>query len=220
MLPTATLRALFSIALDLLGSVLGPPRCAACDDPTPRRIVFCPACTATIERRPRGGPEGPHFAAFVYGGAMARAITRFKYERRPDLGRPLADLLWGEFEPHARGPDLVVPVPLHPRRLAERGFNQSALLAARVAWQLDVPLAPRALRRVRDTPRQATLGRAARRANVEGAFEVRDARIVRGRTVLLVDDVRTTGATLRACAGALLESGASEVTPLALAQAD
>jgi ComF family protein len=152
---------------------------------------------------------------------VAQAITRMKYEGRPDLARGLGDLLFRAIAPHAgelRGA-LVVPVPLHPSRLAERGFNQSALVARRVARGLRAPLLPLALARVRDTPRQATLGREARLGNVAGSFVLRQASRVRGRDVVLVDDVHTTGATLGTCAQTLLEGGAARVTTAVVARA-
>jgi ComF family protein len=147
-----------------------------------------------------------------------------KYEERPDLARPLGDLLWRMLEPQRASLQgaVVVPVPLHPSRLAERGFNQSALLARRVARHLGAPFAPRALARIRETPQQAVLDRAARVANVAGAFEARNVRgsaLVHGRRVLLIDDVSTTGATLDACEKALSRAGTLRVHRAVLASA-
>lgn len=116
--------------------------------------------------------------------------------------------------------DVVIPVPLHPARLAARGYNQAALLGAAVAGELAVPLVARALSRTRATPPQARLDRAARLGNVAGAFRVRMPARVRGRRVLLIDDVSTTGATLAACAAALREAGAAEVTALVVARTE
>jgi ComF family protein len=176
--------------------------------------AFCSACASTVQRASASdmGAAGA-MAALVYGGAIARAIVRLKYEKRPDLSRPLADLLWGALEPRAAALSgvLVVPVPLHPSRLADRGFNQSALIASRIAHRLGAPLKPRALARVRDTPQQASLDRVDRLANLSGAFLVRRPEHVRDRDVLLIDDVRTTGATLDACTRALLDAGALSV---------
>ncbi len=197
-----------SLAIELVLHALAPARCAACDARVKLLAAFCPACASTTEAAPAGAA-----AALVYAGAVAAAIVRMKYASRPDLARPLGDLLWRSVEPRAaawRGA-LVVPVPLHPVRLAERGFNQSALLAARVVGRLDGRFEPRGLVRTRETPRQTTLDRAARATNVAGAFRARDASVVRGRAVLLVDDVATTGATLDACARALLDAGAASV---------
>lgn len=212
---------LASMALDLVAAFLAPPRCAACDAPVARLAVFCAACASTVQ--PADHADDGALAAFVYGGAVAEAITRLKYGARPDLARPLSDLLWSAIARRAaRMPRslVVAPVPLHPVRLAERGFNQSALLARPVARRLGAPFVPLALARVRDTPRQAALGRDARLGNVAGAFTVRQAHRLRGRAVLLVDDVRTTGATLDACARATLEAGAAWVGTAVLARAD
>lgn len=209
-----------SVALDLVAAFLAPPRCAACDRPVARVAVFCAACASTVQRD-ADAADGRALAAFVYGGAIADATTRFKYGARPDLARPLSHLLWRAVAPHA--PRLsncvVVPVPLHPSRLAERGFNQSALLARPLARRLGAPFLPLALARVRDTPRQASLGREERLGNVGGAFVPRQPPRMRGRPVLLVDDVRTTGATLAACARAALEAGAGPVFTAVLARA-
>jgi ComF family protein len=218
----APLSSTIALAVDLFASVVGPPRCAACDARVPRLAVFCAACASTVERAPEG--HSRPLSPFVYGGAIARAIARLKYERRPDLARPLGDLLWGAVEPHAgalRGA-LVVPVPLHPTRLAERGFNQSALLARPVARRLAARFLPLALARVRDTPRQTSLDRDGRFVNVVGAFRVRRPERIDGRPVLLIDDVCTSGATTDASARALSSAGASSVTcaVLACAQID
>jgi ComF family protein len=210
--------ALAAVAVEVFAAVLAPPRCAACDAPVRRLAVFCPACASTVEA---AGGDDDDVAAFVYGGAIARAITRMKYESRPDLARPLGDLLWRALSARVSSlhDALIVPVPLHTSRLAERGYNQSSLLARRVARHLGAPFAPLALARGRDTPKQATLDRAARLANVAGAFRVRQPGRVRGGLVCLVDDVRTTGATLEACSTALREAGARAVTKAVLARA-
>jgi ComF family protein len=159
--------------------------------------------------------------ASVFGGAVARAIVRLKSGRRSEIARPLGDLLWQAVAPRKEdlGSAVAVPVPLHPSRLAERGFNQSTLLAARLARRLGVPLWPSALSRTRDTPPQATLARGARLANVADAFVARQPEHVSGRNVLLVDDVWTTGATLEACESALLAAGATRVAWAVVARA-
>jgi ComF family protein len=208
-----------SFAVELLAKVVAPPKCAACDSPVPLLSAFCPACASTVERVRDN--DASRTAAFAYGGAIASAIVRLKYEHRPDLARPLGDLLWRALAPNASSlrDSVVIPVPLHVVRLTERGFNQSALIARRVAHRLGAPLLPLALVRVRDTPQQATLDREGRIANVAGAFRVRQCERVRGRGVLLIDDVRTTGATMNACAGALRAAGANFVGNAVVARA-
>ena len=201
--------ALGSIATALASELIAlasPPRCASCEARVGRRVVFCPACARTIERAPVGLDAAE--ALFLYGGALSKAITRFKYEDATHLARPLAELLRQARTrlPVARA-TMVVPVPLHRRRLADRGFNQAALLAAPLARDLGVRLDVRVLERIRDTSRQATLERTERLGNVEQAFAAR--RNLSGHHVLLVDDVCTTGATLRACSAELTRCGAT-----------
>ncbi len=214
---------LASLAFELFASLLAPPRCAACDAPVALLAAFCPPCARTVVRAHVDDSLGDSavVAGFAYGGAVARAISRFKYERRPDLARPLGDLLWRAVEPLAPtlGGILVVPVPLHRARLAERGYNQAALLADRLARRLRAAALPLALARVRDTPQQAKLDRTARLTNVASAFRVRVPARVSGRAVLLVDDVCATGATLGACARALREARASSVAVAVVARA-
>jgi len=221
---------LSAMALEIVATALAPSRCSACDAPVALLAAFCRTCAATVER----SAWATSGAAFVYGGAIARAITRMKYEKRPDLGRPLGHLLARSLEPHAlvfgrsgRQPRaspsqdaVVVPVPLHPARLATRGFNQASLVADHVAKRLGARFWPLALGRARDTPHQVALDRSARLENMTGAFFVRNPAVVRGRRILLVDDVRTTGATLEACAHVLRGAGAAHVATAAVACAE
>jgi ComF family protein len=209
---------LLRIALGLLGEIIAPTRCAACDAHVAPRVLFCEPCgIAVLRASPQ--PAGQH-AVFAYGGAIATAIVRLKYAGRFDLASRFGAVMAEAMEPIAPIVDVVVPVPLHPARLAERGFDQAALLAGPVARGLRVEHAARALVRTRATPRQASLDRSARSANVAAAFRCRSPRVVEGRAVLLVDDVRTTGATLASCAEALVVAGASHVVTLVLASRD
>jgi ComF family protein len=225
-----------SLAFEHLVAVLAPPHCAACDTPVPLLSVFCAPCAATVEHAPRAlrqraGADGavdardgdPALTALVYGGAVAQGLTRMKYGARPDLARPFGDLLCraadGQADLFGRPGTVVVPVPLHAMRLADRGFNQSALLARRLARHVGAPLHALAVARVRNTPRQVGLDRAARRANVDGAFVIAKPAAVRDRHVILVDDVCTTGATLRAVSRALREAGAVSVAGAVVARA-
>lgn len=166
----------------------------------------------------------------LYGGKLRQVVLRLKFAGDERLGVRLGELLapiWdalpqvGEF-----GSPLIVPVPLHPSRRRERGFNQSELLAAglvrargkqkgRAALEVDRVC----LRRKRATPPQTGLSVAARRENLRGAFEVVKPEAVRGHAIVLVDDVMTTGATLSACARALKRAGAARVMGLTLARA-
>jgi ComF family protein len=217
-------RRIFGIGIDMLGELVGPSGCVACD--VRQRGLFCSACVAAVEKKvveKRGV-----ISIFEYGGAIASAIRRFKYGGRSELGarlgRAMAESVVETLDV-ARGVDLVLPVPLHPIRLVERGYNQSLLLARPVARILKLPLLAHALLRVRHTPRQVTLDRIERLANLYDAFEfgvrpnglgVRD---IRDARILLIDDVCTTGATIDGCARALIEAGARTVQALVLARA-
>jgi ComF family protein len=172
-------------------------------------------------------PIGAAGAAGPFEGALRDAIHRLKYAHHGELAGSLGRLLAASvpralpaLTPEGASDVVVVPVPLYPARLVARGFNPAARLAAEVAAALGAPLAARAVARVRDTPAQAGLDAAARRANVRGAFGVTRAADVAGRRCLLVDDVVTTGATAAACAAALLDAGGREVLLLALARAE
>ncbi|MBZ0116979.1 MAG: ComF family protein [Sandaracinaceae bacterium] len=199
--------------LEGLLDLLAPPRCPACDAVVPPgEARFCDACGPLLDRWPHGDDAG-----FVYGGPLAEAIKRFKYGRRWDLARPLGALLLQPSLSFVDRADLVVPVPLHPRRLRARGFNQATLLARYVAKTLAIPLETSLLERVRETNEQASLSKEARVVNVRGAFRAKRAVTER---VLLIDDVRTSGATLAECAAALTARGAAGVCSLVLARAE
>jgi len=206
------------VALQLLGELVAPTRCAACEELVAPRLLFCAACSPSVTR---AGPQPPReHAVFDYGGAVATAIARFKYAGRSDLAARFAAAMTARTLPAGAEVDLVVPVPLHPRRLVERGFDQAALLALPIARSWGLRCATRVLLRTRPTPPQASLDRAARSANVADAFRCASPEAVRGRRILLVDDVRTTGATLASCADVLDRAGAVEVRSLVLASRD
>ena len=193
------------------------PVCPWCSDPLPPRISRCPHCR---EPHADGVAVTRLRAAGWYEGALRSIIHVFKYQGRRSLAKPLAALMRDAGRNLLACSDLIVPVPLHRRRQRERGFNQVAELAA----YLGPPVAG-ALRRVRATPPQTTLVAARRRLNIQGAFQVaegcwmlRTVPSLRGKTVVLADDVTTTGATLDACARVLRDAGAHEVHALTIAK--
>jgi len=154
----------------------------------------------------------------VFEGPIRHALHKLKYRRNVALGDALAQHL-AEYVGTLGWPaDLVVPVPLGKKRAKERGYNQVGLVAMPLAAVNRWRYAPRALARSRETRSQVGLTAAERRENVSGAFQA-EAALVSGRTVLLMDDVATTGATLSACAAALLDAGARSVYALTLARA-
>lgn len=152
-------------------------------------------------------------ALWTYRPPLDAVIQALKFRRLDYLGRHLAQALADELP--LKGFDAVVPVPLHWHRRLTRGYNQAERIARPLAGSLGLPLLP-ALRRVRRTPPQTSLGKAERLANLRRAFRVR--RPVRGLRLLLVDDVATTGATLEAAASVLKRAGADGVTAVAAAR--
>jgi competence protein ComFC len=156
----------------------------------------------------------------AYEDVIREALRAFKFRGRRALAAPLGDLLgeaMGGRLP-AGVPALLVPVPLHPRRQRERGFNQASLLARRVGRAWRVPVRDDVLVRAVPTPSQTELDAPARLANVRGAFRLRRPEVIAGRHVLLVDDILTTGATLSECARCLREGGAATVGALTVAR--
>jgi len=163
-----------------------------------------------------------HRSCGVYGGTLKDIILLFKYRRYAPLGRPLARYaeacLAGDLQLWA-GVDFLVPVPLHPARLRDRGFNQARLLARELARLRGVGVLDGCLVKARNAPPQAGLHAADRERNVIKAYSVKRPDKVRERTLVLIDDVTTTGATLRECARVLVAAGAKEVRAITLAQA-
>lgn len=157
----------------------------------------------------------------VYESILHDAIHAFKYGGNLTLGERLGRLMAEHDYPSFRIRDysLILPVPLHPRRLRQRGFNQSVILAREISRRHDVAMDFRILRRIVDTESQAGLKKEERRSNIRKAFSIAAPERIRGQNILLVDDVYTTGSTLGECAKTLLKGGAEAVGALTLARA-
>jgi ComF family protein len=195
---------------------LDGPACGCCGLPfeiDPGPDTLCAACHA----------EPPPFARALavmrYDDASKKPILALKRADRHDLVPAFAQWLARAGRELLAETDILVPVPLHRRRLWQRRYNQAALLAQRLGHLTGKPADPLALIRIKPTPSQGEMPSAkARRRNVRGAFRVARPEAVKGRTVLLIDDVFTTGATVSACARALKRAGAAKVLVLTLAR--
>ncbi len=187
-----------------------PPLCPQCGKPQPSGIL-CPSC---VSRQAKiDGIRSP----FRFDGVMRQAIHQLKYRNLRALVVPLAKFLQDYLITNPIPGEVLVPVPLHQKRLRERGYNQSRLLARELGKLINRPVVDDCLIRQRHAPPQArTSGVDKRRSNVASAFTYHN-RKLQDKQVLLIDDVTTSGATLDACASALKAAGASSVWGLVLA---
>lgn len=225
-------------ALDLIY----PPQCISCEIATSESHALCAACWAglpliskpycqrlgtpfTVDYgaemlSPAAIADPPRFdkarAVAVHDGAARDMVGRFKYGERLDMARLMAKMMVQAGGDVLKGADLIVPVPMHRLRLWRRRYNQAAILANEVGRLAAIPVNLHALERIKRTPPQVGLRRNERRANLAGAFRIakETAHMVQGRHVVVIDDVRTTGSTLNACAHILRKAGASRIDVL------
>lgn len=210
-----------------------PPRCAGCGTIVAEMHSFCTECWKAIEFLGNSGcttcgmpleateqrtcgaclarpPRIARTRAAVAYGDIARGFAiRLKYGRKVAIARTMARYMAPLIS--EEGDRLLVPVPLHRSRLWSRGFNQSALVVSELSRRLGVAADPMALRRIRRTPPLKGMSPLQRRKTVSGAFRVRDKAAVEGKTVILIDDVLTSGSTAEACARTLKRAGAARV---------
>ncbi|MDA8130316.1 MAG: ComF family protein [Elusimicrobia bacterium] len=194
---------------------LRAPYCAFCGLPLPDGGASCRDC-----RGARGGPLSAARSAFVFNPQLRSLVHALKYRGRSDLAAWLGAEMAAALPrfPELAGHGFAVAVPLHPSRERERGFNQAGLLAAALAARANLFHLEGAAARNRDTGSQTALSKRERLANVEGAFSVARPELVKGRSILLVDDVATTLATLRELASGLRRAGAVSVAAFTLAR--
>lgn len=209
-------------AIESLLNLLFPPHCVGCNR---RGEWLCPSCIDEIlffeppwpplleDIRPLQGVR----AAAQLSSPLRQAIHRFKYSGLRALCPVLGEMLYDCWNAEPWPVEVIVPVPLHPQRQRERGYNQSALLARELSRHTNLPVVEGVLLRTTPTPPQVGLRAMERAQNVRGAFRCQNDSLAR-KQVLLVDDVLTTGSTLRACAEALLQGQADAVWGLTLAR--
>ncbi|MGE5173933.1 MAG: ComF family protein [Betaproteobacteria bacterium] len=194
------------------------PLCPTCGRPfeSPETLLHSPGhlCRACRQSPPKFDQA---LAVGQFEGPLREAIHQYKYRPCRSLGKPLGEWM-AEGVRLLANIDMVMPVPLHPKRLKQRGFNQALLLAYRMSERHKVPLLCDNLIRMRATRPQVELKGDERIKNVEGAFTLRQPSKVTGKSVVLVDDVFTTGATMNECAAVLKQAGATQVTAFTLAR--
>lgn len=222
---------------DSVLTLIFPPVCAACNTPGP---LICAACAAQMVKiaeplcercgrtvlyetpicgRCLGEPPTLQQVRtpLAYKDPVAYIIHRLKYEGLFALAQPLAQIMVASWPDWQTTPSLLIPIPLHPRRQRRRGFNQSAMLANHIGAQLGLPVEESALRRTKNTMPQIGLSPVQREENVRRAFAAQSEQVL-AKHILLIDDVYTTGATMRAAAAALLSAGANGVSAYCLAR--
>ncbi|HUN56358.1 MAG TPA: ComF family protein [Smithella sp.] len=237
-----------SEALNDISEVVFPPRCLGCAEilhPVSGQI-FCPDCGDKIKfitgdichicgTTFPDSPARSHLcgdclenkiyfscarAVFSYENFILNAIHQFKFKRNISAGEILASFMAGFSFPDIDFADysLLIPVPLHIKRLRERGFNQSLVLARAVGKKRQIPVNFSVLKRRRFTLTQTGSNREERKENIKGAFEVTNPKKIAGKNIILVDDVYTTGATINECAKTLVKAGARKIAVLTLAR--
>ncbi len=205
--------------------------CSACRlDLKQRQAGFCPRCgllfaleteavSLCLDCRTTPPPWREAYFFGAYAGLLKDIVLQFKFHAQLGLTLVLREMLVGALTRNkCQRFDVIVPIPLHPRKLRARGFNQSLELALGLPESISCGLDPQLLARTRDTPAQHNLPRAQRLSNLQGAFQA-DPSGVRGKSVLLVDDILTTGATATAATKALLTAGADSVSLAVIARA-
>jgi ComF family protein len=188
------------------------PSCPNCKTLMPDG-KFCSHCCRKSQL------SGIMISAYYEEGPLREAICSYKYKFIKELADPLSNLLISHLQEHPLPPEaILVPVPLHKSRLRQRGFNQAAILAEKVSEVFGLEYNPDILVRIRKTKPQVELSGKARRENIKGAFSCQKPNFVKGKNIILIDDVCTTGATLEGCAAELKEANASKVWGLVLAR--
>lgn len=185
------------------------PACRRCGKPLVSEIATI--CGDCIQNEP---PFVYSRSFGLYNGVLRKAINLLKYHNIKRLSRPLSDILLSISIPEA---DAVIPVPLHKNRLRQREFNQSALLAGHIGEKTGISVILNCLVKVEDTMPQVGLSSHARRKNIRRAFQVKNIKQIEGKNIVLMDDVVTTGATVRECSRVLKEAGAENIYVITLA---
>ncbi len=187
---------------------LGPAHCSLCAQPFPGQSPDIHLCSKCLRKPPLFSTV---HTLGSYQGSIKKAVQHLKYRNQLTLAKPLGLLLAEKLDDMTgdNRPDLLIPVPLHRKRLRQRGYNQAVELARPVARKLRLPLTTKLLKRIRQTPPQQGLSAEERRQNIRNAFDLTNT--IQGQKILLLDDVMTTGETIRECCRILHLGGAGEI---------
>lgn len=210
-------------------SLVYPKFCLTCGKPLGPEFQdpVCNVCWGSIRKNEPAFSyklDTQHFdraySVCVYEGVIKECVHFLKYNAKLSLARPLAELMavYARYHLGVDNIDFLVPVPLHPAKQREREFNQTEILARRISKILNIPVMVNNLKRVKNSQPQTKLSGAERLINIKGAFEVKDKAGFKNKSVLLIDDVFTTGATVDECAKTLKQAGAKKVEVLTLAK--
>jgi len=212
----------------LLLNLIFPPRCIFCENlmPADTRINICKSCADTIplsnsymylktDKTEYANTDACDVFLWVYqySGAVKAAIRRYKFHNKPSYFRTFSQILAYEIKNKLdiENIEMILCVPLHKQRERMRGYNQARLLSRAVSRELNIPDKSNLLVRVKNTKPQSLLGKEQRSENIKGAFRVVNENEIKGKKILLIDDILTTGATLNECARVLKEAGAIQV---------
>ncbi|MFC1495872.1 ComF family protein [Candidatus Margulisiibacteriota bacterium] len=205
-----------SIIFESILDLIFPPKCETCFT-----FVNEPICKKCLSKISYLKPAAFINAVGEYEGVLKKSIKRFKFKKRGRLAKPLSLLMSNYINHHLwkKSIDLLIPVPLHEKRLQERGFNQSELLCLNITKTLNLPTVAGVLFRKKNTHPQFDLKKRERYHNIKGAFEIKGSPLIKEKNILLIDDILTTGSTVRECTSELKSAGAKSVQILALSRA-
>jgi len=212
-------------------NVFYPPRCIFCRQVLSLdcEINICSRCNEELpyakkEFLQTGEEDEENFcdgaiSVFRYKGIVKDSLIRFKFYSSPSYYRTFARLMAERFLEMAPAGDydMIVSVPLHKQKEYARGYNQSRLISKALSREIKLPEKSKVIKRLKNTGSQSLLDKKDRRENIKGAFAIADADLVRNKSIILVDDIMTTGATLEECGRVLKEAGAKKVTALVVA---
>lgn len=215
----------------LIHSVLNlifPQKCLGCEKENPPIGGICQKCMEKIDFPSLISDNNIFSAADYNDKTVKKALWQLKYKGRKELAEPLAELIFQRLFKAVRPPFgdrtakqnwLIIPIPLHKNRLKARGFNQSELIAQKLGLKTNLEIKNNALYKIKETPTQVSIkNRQARLKNLQGAFEIKNPDLIKNKNILLIDDISTTGATIKECKKVLRTAGAKKIIGLVVAR--